>query len=71
MLVQGHDVHSLLAITAKRAWGATARVGREYVADLLRAAFSCRELMSTSLYQEARAWARINGTVVWGCPDCQ
>ncbi|MDG4807170.1 hypothetical protein O7634_10455 [Micromonospora sp. WMMD1120] len=63
----GHDIFPALAAVMKKRWGGS--VNANNVAKAIRAAFSCAELMRTSLYRDVEAWAESRSTYVWNCPE--
>lgn len=64
----GHDVAATLGTLCRTAWGAGS-VGRDLILQAVRAALSCAELRTLSIYMVVCAWEERSGYVVWSCRE--
>ncbi|WP_343450256.1 hypothetical protein [Micromonospora oryzae] len=61
----GHDLVSALAAIMRKGGGG--QDGASVLSRVIRSAFSCSDLQSTSLYVKLRGWGETNGVQVWAC----
>lgn len=61
----GHDLLSALAAIMRRGGGGTD--GAAVLSRVIRSAFSCPDLQSTTLHQKVSGWAETRAAQVWAC----
>jgi len=66
-LCSGHDLVPALAYFMRQFWGA-GRLSIKVLSGAIRAAVSCAELATTSLFKEVERWGAARALHIWTCP---